>query len=127
MKRFVTWYSTAFSVITAAVYFLAGAGILSAGLSVEPDEAPPFIFFVAGAYYLIIGYLVRIERKWLRLTLAVLNTFVILIFFQMWSGNPEVLTSPAGLGTKIPQFFLEAGLIYLTVQAWKKRTGEGKN
>jgi hypothetical protein len=62
---------------------------------------------------------VRIDKKWLRLSLGIINALIILIFFQMWSGRPDILTSVAGLGTKISQFLLEIGLIYLIIKVWK--------
>lgn len=31
----------------------------------------------------------------------------------MWFSRPDILTSTAGLGTKITQFLLEIGLVYL--------------
>jgi hypothetical protein len=62
---------------------------------------------------------VRIDKKWLRLSLSIVNALIILIFFQMWSGRPDILASAAGLGTKISQFLLEIGLIYLIIKVWK--------
>jgi hypothetical protein len=120
MKKAAIWYSIAASLVAAVVYILAGSGVLYAGDIAETGEAPPFIFFVAGAYYVLAAYLLTFEKRWLRITLAVLNALVILIFFQMWSARPDVLTSAAGLGTKIPQFLLETGLIYLIVKTIKQ-------
>lgn len=120
MKRTVIWYSIATSLTAAIIYILAGAGIIYAGDVIETNEAPPFIFFVAGAFYILIGYLVNIEKRWLRITLAIINGLVILIFFQMWATRPDVLTSAAGLGTKIPQFLLEIGLIYLLIKTERR-------
>lgn len=108
------------SVITAAVYILAGAGVLSTGLVPEEGEGPPFILYVAGGFYLIFACLIRINKQWLRLALTITNGLIILIFYQMWWGNPDVFTSAAGLGTKITQFLLEIGLIFLIIKTWNK-------
>lgn len=107
------------SLVTAVFYILAGTGTFSDGLG-EVDESPPVIFYVAAGFYVIVSYLVRIKNKWIRLSLGVINALIILIFFQMWSGNPEVLTSPAGLSTKIVQVMLEIGLIYLIIKVWNR-------
>ena len=120
MKKAAIWYSIAASLVAVVVYILAGAGVLYAGDITETGEAPPFIFFVAGAYYVLTAYLLILEKRWLRITLAVLNALVILIFFQIWYARPDVLTSAAGLGTKIPQFLLEIGLIYLVLRTGKQ-------
>jgi hypothetical protein len=122
IHKVTVWYSTVCSGITAIIYFLAGAGVLSAGLSENPDESPPFIFYVAGAFYAIVGYLVHIKKKWIRMSLGIINALVICIFFQMWYADPEVLTSPAGLGTKIAQLLLETGLVFLIVRTWKSNS-----
>ena len=106
------------SMITAIMYILTGAGVLSTGLIPEEGEAPPFIMYVAGGFYVLFAYLIRINKRWLRITLTVANTLIILIFFQMWWGNTDVLTSAGGLGTKIAQFLLEIGMIYLIIKTW---------
>ena len=120
MQKIVVWYSTLFSLITAVIYILAGAGVLSTGLVPEEGEAPPFIMYVAGGFYVIFGCLVRINKRWIPIALAVTNGLIILIFFQMWWGNTDVLMSAAGLGTKIVQFLLEIGLIYLIIETWSR-------
>jgi hypothetical protein len=125
MKKIAVWYSTLLSLISAVIYILAGAGIISIGL-VEEGEAPPFIMYVAGVFYVIFGVLVRINKRWVRLSLAVINGLIILIFYQMWWGNTDVLMSPGGLGTKIAQFLLETGLIYLIIKTWNDK-GEAVN
>ena len=116
MKRIVIWICSLAALAAAIVYILGGAGVLYAGDITDTDEAPPFIFFMAGAFYVIVGYILRLEKRWLRITLAVINALVMLIFFQMWAGRSDVLTSAAGIGTKIPQFLLEIGIICLAVK-----------
>lgn len=118
MLKITAWYSTIMSLGTAIVYFLAGLDVLSDGLVPEADESPPFIFFVAGVFYLLVGYLVHLKKRRLRLTLGILNALIILVYFQMWAGTSAVLISPAGLGTKIFQILLEIGLIYLIIKTW---------
>src|SRR4030043_1331242 len=116
MQKVVTWYSILLSAVTAVVYILAGAGVLATGLVPEEGEAPPSIMYVAGGFYVILGCLVRINKRWIPIALAVTNGLIILIFFQMWWGNTDVLMSAAGLGTKIVQFLLEIGLVYLIIE-----------
>ena len=120
MTKTVKWYSTFMSAAAAVIYILAGADILDAGDIRESGEAPPVIFYIAGAFYLFAGYLVHIEKKWLRLGLGIINALIISVFFQMWAGRPDVVTSAAGLGTKIAQFLLEIGLIYLIIKTWNR-------
>jgi len=124
MKKIATWYSTATSLVTAILYILAGTGIIYAGDIRETGEAPQFIFFLAGSFYIFVGYLVRQERRWLRITLTIINGLIIVIFFQMWAGRPDVLTSTAGLGTKIAQFLLEMGLVYLILNTRRRMSAD---
>ena len=120
MRRIVIWYSALLSAVTAIAYLLTGTGILSTGLVQEEGKRPPFIFYVAGGFYLVFCCLIRIKKRWLRIVLAITNALVILIFFQMWWGNTDVLMSAGGLGTKIPQFLLEIGLVYLIIKTWSE-------
>ena len=66
------------------------------------------------------SYIVHLKNKWVRLSIGIINALIILVFIQMWYDAPEVLTSPAGLGTKIAQLLLEIGLIYLIIKTWKE-------
>lgn len=121
MKSIIKWYATAMSLIAAVAYILAWSGVFYAGDITATGESPPAIFFVAGVFYILVGSLIHVERRWLYITLGIVNALVILIFFQMWADRPDVLTSTAGLCTKIAQFLLEVGIMYLVINT-KRRT-----
>jgi len=122
MNNFVKWYCTVASLVASIVYILAGADLIYYGELGAHGESPPFIFFAAGAFYILVGYLVRLDRRWLRITLMIINALIMLIFFQMWAGRPDILTSAAGLGTKIAQFLLETGIVFLVVKTNRHRS-----
>jgi hypothetical protein len=48
----------------------------------------------------------------------VVNSLVILAFVLAYRDRPEVMFSPGGIVTKVPQLLLEMGLIYLIVADW---------
>ena len=106
--------SLVLALIAAAFYFLMGAHVLTVpGLSGE--DAPPGIAFIAGGCYLLGGILIPARKRWLWIFGLVMNTLVIALFFTMYTQKPEVILSLPGLGTKIPQILLEAGLLYLII------------
>jgi hypothetical protein len=100
------------SLVAAAVYFLMGADVISVD-SLNTADAPPGIVFVAGGCYVLGGLLILARKRWLWITGLVMNTLVMVIFFMMYSQKPDVIFSLPGLGTKIAQILLEAGLVYL--------------
>ena len=112
--------------IAAAFYLLLGAGIITAGAMKGTDMTRAFIFVAAGCYILG-GLLVLARKRWLWIVGLVMNTVVMGTFFIMYGGkNPAVIFSLPGLGTKIPQIILEAGLVYLiAVYHGKSGASEG--
>jgi hypothetical protein len=98
--------------ITAVFYILLGAGIISASSLASKDWQHALIY-VAGGCYILGGLLVLAKKRWLWIIGLVMNTLVIAFFFILYRNNPAVMLSLPGLGTKIPQIILEAGLVYL--------------
>ena len=107
---------TVLASIAALVYFLTGAAALQPG-NLQPDDAPAFMAYAAGAFYFGGGLLLLLKRRKLWITGAILNAGVIVLFFVFYSQRPDVLLSIPGLATKIPQLLLEAGLLYLIVKS----------
>jgi len=101
---------------TAVVYFLTGAAVLQPG-DLQPDDAPAFMAYAAGACYLGGGLLLLLRRRRLWITGAILNAGVIALFFAFYGQRPDVLLSVPGLATKIAQLLLEAGLLYLILKS----------
>ena len=99
--------------IAAVFYLLLGSGVITAGSLTGTPVTRAFIFIAAGCYVLG-GLLILTKKRWLWIIGLVMNTLVMAVFFTMYTGkNPGVIFSLPGLGTKIPQIILEAGLIYL--------------
>ena len=113
---------TVLAFIAAIFYLLLGAGVITAGSLMGTPVTRAFIFVAAGCY-IVGGLLVLAKKRWLWTVGLVLNTLVMAVFFVMYSGkNPAVIFSLPGLGTKIPQIILEAGLIYLIAAYQRKNS-----
>jgi hypothetical protein len=106
--------------IAAVFYELLGAHIITAA-SLTGTPATQIIIFVAGGCYILGGLLILLKKRWLWIVGLVMNTLVLVVFFTMYSQNPAVIFSLPGLGTKIPQVLLEAGLIYLIITYHRKK------
>jgi len=110
---------SALALIAGLFYFLMGTNLLTIP-SLNPEDAPPVIAFIAGTCYTAGGLLILLKKRWLWITGIILNSLVIAIFFLMYSQRPAILLSTGGLGTKISQILLEAGLLFLVVSFRKK-------
>jgi hypothetical protein len=98
--------------IAAVFYFLLATHVITVP-SLNAEDAPRGIVYMAGGCYLLGGLLILLEE-----TLAV--DFRPCdehprdrIFLHDVRTESEVIFSLPGLGTKIPQILLEAGLLYL--------------
>jgi hypothetical protein len=109
------------SLVAAAVYILMGTDVISVP-GLKSGDAPPGIVFAAGGCYILGGVLILARRRWLWITGLVMNTLVLVIFFMMYNQKPEIMFSVPGLGTKIAQILLEAGLVYL-IATFKREPG----
>jgi hypothetical protein len=107
--------------IAALFYFLMGAGFITVP-ALNTTDAPATIVYVAGGCYVLGGLLILLRKRWLWIIGLFMNTLVIFIFVSMYIQKPEVMFSLPGLGTKIAQLLLEAGLIYL-IATYKKSPG----
>lgn len=97
--------------IAAAFYFLMAVHVITVPLNAE--KAPKGILYIAGGCYVLGGVLILLRKRWLWIFGLLMNTLVIGIFFTWYNQKPDIMFSLAGLGTKIAQILLEAGLIYL--------------
>ena len=59
----------------------------------------------------ISALLILLRRRGLWIFGLVMNTLVLLFFFQMYQARPAVIFSPGGLATKAAQILLEVTLI----------------
>jgi hypothetical protein len=105
--------------IVAVLYVLLAAGIISVPTLGSKDWQRTLIYVAAGCYVLG-GLLILVKKRWLWIVGLAINTLVMAFFFIMYSSNPAVIFSLPGLGTKIPQIILEAGLVYLIATYHKK-------
>jgi hypothetical protein len=118
--------SLGLALVAALVYILMGAGVLKPG-DLTTDEAPPGIAYIAAAGYIMGGFLILLKKRGLWITGAVINALVIIMFYAMHSDRPAVLSSAAGIITKVAQIPLEAGLIFLiTKSGTEKRATTAK-
>ncbi len=110
------------ALVVALGYFLMGAGIIQAG---DPglndgsygDTAPWGFDWIAGGVYVIAGLALILKKRWIPITLAVINIIPIAVFYFMWADRPDVLWSAPGLITKIAQVLLESGLVYHLIRS----------
>ena len=98
--------------IAAVFYILLASRVITAS-NLESKDWQHVLVYVAGGCYILGGLLILAKKRWLWITGLVMNTLVMAFFFVMYRNNPAVMLSLPGLGTKIPQIILEAGLIYL--------------
>ena len=111
------WLALALAVVTAVAYTLIALGILGVGdLQVAEDGGA--IVYVAAGCYLLGGLLILLRKRWLWIVGLVINSLVILFFFNLYQNRPAVILSPGGLVSKIAQLLLELALIYLIVTDW---------
>jgi hypothetical protein len=105
---------------TAAMfYFLIGADAIHTG-SISAGQLSVPIAFLAGAAYMVGGALAPMKKRRLLIAGAVLNLLSLVMFVAMYQEHPDVLLSLPNIGTKIPQVFLQFGLVYLIVHLGAK-------
>jgi hypothetical protein len=113
------WLAVALALITALAYVLIALGILGVGdLQVAKDGGA--IVYVAAGCYLLGGLLILLRKRWLWILGILINSLVVLFFFNLYKDRPAVLFSPGGLISKIPQLLLELTLIYLIIADWSR-------
>ena len=113
----VMWLAVALALLAALSYLLIQFGILGVG-DLQTAEGPAVIVYVAAGCYLLGGLLILLHRRWLWITGAVINAFVILFFVMAYANRPSVMFSPGGLVTKAAQLLLEVSLLYLIIAGW---------
>ena len=106
------WLSVGLALITALAYVLVGSGVLAVGDAAHAEDGVNMAYIAAGFYFLG-GLLILLRRRGLWIFGLVMNTLVMLFFFQMYQARPAVIFSPGGLSTKATQILLEVTLIYL--------------
>ena len=104
------WLGVGLALITALVYGLVGSGVLAVGDAVSTENGVNMAYVAAGCYFLG-GLLILLRRRGLWIFGLVMNTLVLLFFFQMYQARPAVIFSPGGLATKAAQILLEVTLI----------------
>jgi hypothetical protein len=112
----VIWLAIALALFVALNYLLIQLSLLGVG-DLQTAGAPAIPLVAAGCY-LIGGLLILVRRRWLWMGGAVINAFVILIFFMAYLNRPLVMLSAGVLATKIAQLLLEGCLLYLIVTDW---------
>jgi hypothetical protein len=113
----VMWLAVLLALFAALSYLLIQFSMLSVG-DLQTAGAPA-IPLVAAGFYLIGGLMILVQRRWLWIVGAVINAFVILIFFMAYLNRPLVMFSAGGLATKIAQLLLEGCLLYLIIIDWR--------
>jgi hypothetical protein len=97
----------------AAVFYILLASRVITAATLESKDWQRVLIYVAGGGYILGGLLILAQKRWLWIVGLVINTLVMAFFFVLYRNNPAVIFSLPGLGTKIPQIMLEAGLVYL--------------
>ena len=115
----VLWLDVALAEVAALAYVLIGLGALAVG-DLAAAEAPAAIVYVAASCYCLGGLLILARRRWLWAVGVAINALVILFFALAYQDRPAVLFSPGGVVTKAAQLLLEAGLLYLIVDDWRR-------
>lgn len=113
------WLGLALAVCAALAYVLIGLGVLPVG-DITPEDGSGTITYIAAACYAIGGLLILLRRRGLLIFGLVMNTLVLLFFFQMYQARPAVVFSPGALVTKAAQICLEISLLYLIISNWRK-------
>lgn len=128
MQRKIMILSMVMAFIAAAVYALMAFDIMIPDIAETPGEistpeesASTIFLLIPAACYIIGGTLILLKKRWLWITGAIINIFSIIVFYAMYSDQPDVMFSAAGLISKISQMLLEIGLIYLIVTCKKKK------
>ncbi len=111
------WFGVALALLAALAYVLIAQGILGVG-DLQVAEKPEAIVYIAAACYFVGGLLILVHSRWLWTFGLVMNSLVMLFYFQMYQNRPAVILSPGGLATKAAQLLLELVLIYLIVAEW---------
>lgn len=118
-NRRVMWIAVALALIASLAYVLMALNILGTG-SLQMDERPAVIIYVAAGCYFLGGLLILLRNRWLLLFGAFMNAMVILFFFNLYRDRPAVMFSPGGLVSKIAQILLEVALVYVIVVFWRR-------
>lgn len=104
------WLGVGLALITALAYVLVGSDVLAVGGAARAEDGVNMAYIAAGFYFLG-GLLILLRRRGLWIFGLVMNTLVMLFFFQMYQARPAVIFSPGGLATKAAQILLEMTLI----------------
>ena len=113
------WLALALAFITALTYILIALGVLGVG-DLQMAEDGGAIVYVAAGGYLLGGLLILLRKRWLWIVGILINSLVVLFFFNLYKDRFTVLFSPGGLVSKIPQLLLELTLIYLIIVDWSR-------
>ena len=106
------WVALGLALLAALMYVLIALDVLEVGIQGASSNA--LVAWVMGSGgYLIGGLLILTRRRGLWITGAIINGLVLLIFLQKYVESPQVMFSPGGLATKIPQLVLEVAMLYL--------------
>ena len=115
----ILWLGMGLALLAALAYVLIDLGVLTVG-DIKPEQGSGNITYIAAGCYFLGGLLMLLRRRGLWIFGLVMNTLVMLFFFQMYQARPVVVFSPGGLMTKVAQLLLEVSLIYLIITDWRK-------
>ncbi len=115
----IMWVGVGLALLAALAYVLIGLGVLTVG-DIKAEEGSGNITYIAAVCYTLGGLLILIRRRGLWIIGLVINTLVLMFFFQMYQNRPVVVFSPGGLATKAAQILLEISLLYLILTDWRK-------
>lgn len=113
----IMWLAVTLAMITALAYLMIAQKILSVGDLKMAEDGNVIVYAAAGGY-LLGGLLILLRRRWLWIIGLVINTLVVLFFFNMYQAHPSVMFSAGGVVTKLAQILLEVTLLYLVVSGW---------
>jgi hypothetical protein len=119
VQRWLLALAVAGSAITAILYVLVGLGALDIG---EPAPGvvrslTTFGLSVGAAYALIALLLLRVHRRWVWLTIALLNAIVIWIYFATSTTRVPAFALPGVLINALQAVTLVA-VVFLAILGW---------
>lgn len=113
----LVWVNAALAAATVLAYAAIAFNWLAIGM---PYDSGIATFAWSGAAgYALGGALILLRRRWLWITGWVINALVLSLYVSLYTANPDVLWSPGGIVSKIPQILLALTLLEMIVLDWR--------
>ncbi len=119
LSRRLLYLTAALCALVAGLYFLIGFEVLSV---LEPSTGQRAFGLIAGSGYAVATLaLLVIRRRWLYITGALLQAFIIFQYFSLASARVPAY-EVWGLLIRLPQALIFLALLYLIFSSFKERS-----